>query len=72
MKAPILILSVRSDESDKIAALDEGADDYLTKPFSAGELLARVRALLRRAKETVTPPPVITVSIWSSMSVAIA
>jgi two-component system KDP operon response regulator KdpE len=62
MKAPILILSVRSDESDKIAALDEGADDYLTKPFSAGELLARVRALLRRAREAVTPPPVITVA----------
>jgi two-component system KDP operon response regulator KdpE len=38
---PILILSVRSGEADKIAALDEGADDYLTKPFSAGELLAR-------------------------------
>jgi two-component system, OmpR family, KDP operon response regulator KdpE len=62
MKAPILILSVRSGEADKIAALDEGADDYLTKPFSAGELLARVRALLRRAREAVTPPPVMTVS----------
>jgi two-component system KDP operon response regulator KdpE len=62
MKAPILILSVRSDESDKISALDEGADDYLTKPFSAGELLARVRALLRRAREEVTPPPVVTVA----------
>jgi len=45
---PILILSVRSGEDDKIAALDLGADDYLTKPFSTGELLARVRALLRR------------------------
>ena len=45
---PILILSARSDEQDKIAALDAGADDYLTKPFGVGELLARVRALLRR------------------------
>jgi two-component system KDP operon response regulator KdpE len=46
---PILILSVRDSEADKIAALDLGADDYLTKPFSTGELLARLRALTRRA-----------------------
>ncbi len=45
---PILILSARSQENDKIEALDAGADDYLTKPFSVGELRARVRALLRR------------------------
>ncbi|MBZ0096941.1 MAG: two-component system response regulator KdpE [Sulfuricella sp.] len=45
---PILILSARSTENDKIVALDAGADDYLTKPFGVGELLARVRALLRR------------------------
>lgn len=45
---PILILSVRNADDDKIAALDLGADDYLTKPFSTGELLARIRALLRR------------------------
>lgn len=49
LKAPILILSVRDNEADKISALDLGADDYLTKPFSAGELLAHIRALLRRA-----------------------
>jgi two-component system KDP operon response regulator KdpE len=48
-RVPILVLSVRDAEEDKIAALDLGADDYLTKPFGAGELLARVRALLRRA-----------------------
>lgn len=45
---PVLILSARSQEQDKIEALDAGADDYLTKPFSVGELRARVRALLRR------------------------
>jgi two-component system KDP operon response regulator KdpE len=46
---PVVVLSARSDERDKIAALDAGADDYLTKPFGVGELLARVRASLRRA-----------------------
>jgi two-component system KDP operon response regulator KdpE len=49
---PILVLSVREGEEDKIAALDLGADDYLTKPFGLGELLARLRALLRRAAGT--------------------
>jgi two-component system KDP operon response regulator KdpE len=51
--SPILVLSVRGNESDKVMALDLGADDYLTKPFSAGELLARMRALLRRAESRV-------------------
>jgi two-component system KDP operon response regulator KdpE len=46
---PILVLSARVDERDKIGALDAGADDYLTKPFGTGELLARVRAMLRRS-----------------------
>lgn len=57
-EVPILILSARSQEVDKIDALDAGADDYLTKPFSVGELRARVRALLRRQHrhgEEVTP-----------------
>jgi two-component system KDP operon response regulator KdpE len=45
---PIIILSVRNSENDKIEALDAGADDYLTKPFSMGELMARVRVVLRR------------------------
>jgi two-component system KDP operon response regulator KdpE len=47
--APILILSVRNTEHDKVAALDAGADDYVTKPFGMEELLARIRAALRRA-----------------------
>jgi len=49
-RGPILILSVRNADDDKITALDLGADDYLTKPFSTGELLARLRALLRRTQ----------------------
>jgi two-component system KDP operon response regulator KdpE len=47
---PIVVLSARSEEADKISALDAGADDYLTKPFGVGELLARVRANLRRPR----------------------
>ena len=47
-QTPIIILSVRETENDKIAALDAGADDYLTKPFSTGELMARMRVALRR------------------------
>ena len=53
---PIIILSVRGSESDKIAALDAGADDYLTKPFGVGELLARLRAALRRTAQTANEP----------------
>jgi two-component system KDP operon response regulator KdpE len=54
---PIIVLSARHQESQKIRALDAGADDYVTKPFSMGELLARLRAALRRAKpgEEVLP-----------------
>jgi len=55
---PILVLSVRDQERSKIEALDAGADDYVTKPFSVQELLARVRAHLRRAPERVTDAPV--------------
>jgi two-component system KDP operon response regulator KdpE len=48
---PIIVLSARANEADKIAALDAGADDYLTKPFGVGELQARVRATLRRRRQ---------------------
>lgn len=58
-EGPILMLSVISSDAEKVAALDIGADDYLTKPFSTSELLARIRALLRRSASRVTPPPVI-------------
>jgi two-component system, OmpR family, KDP operon response regulator KdpE len=57
-KIPILVLSVRDQERSKIEALDAGADDYVTKPFSVQELLARVRAHLRRAPERVTDAPI--------------
>jgi len=53
---PILILSVREHEQDKVAALDAGADDYLTKPFGTGELLARMRVALRRAAQSTLEP----------------
>jgi two-component system KDP operon response regulator KdpE len=57
-RTPVIVLSARTEERDKIASLDLGADDYLVKPFGVGELLARVRAALRRsptAGETVNP-----------------
>ncbi|MDN3242950.1 response regulator transcription factor [Glycomyces tritici] len=52
---PVVMLTARGEEHDRIAGLDLGADDYVTKPFSPGELAARVRAVLRRA--TAAPPP---------------
>jgi len=55
-QVPIIILSVREQERDKVAALDAGADDYLTKPFSTGELMARIRVALRRSTETSAEP----------------
>src|SRR5512147_2683830 len=53
---PIIILSVREAEQDKIAALDAGADDYLTKPFGTGELLARMRVALRKQSAAANEP----------------
>ena len=61
----VLMLSARGDETDKVTALSIGADDYMTKPFSLPELLARIKALLRRA--TPKPPEELSVnyhSIW--------
>ncbi|MFI8369588.1 response regulator transcription factor [Streptomyces sp. NPDC085466] len=55
-RAPVLVLSARSGSEDKVRALDSGADDYMTKPFSMDELLARVRAATRRTEEASTRP----------------
>ncbi len=57
---PIIILSVRGDEKDKVRALDEGADDYVTKPFGIEELLARIRVALRRSTGLTIAAPVFT------------
>ena len=54
-RTPIMMLTARTDEADRVAGLDLGADDYITKPFSVKELMARVRAILRRADENTLP-----------------
>lgn len=56
IQVPIIVVSVREQEKDKIAALDAGADDYLTKPFGVGELMARLRAALRRSAQVDNVP----------------
>ncbi|SFZ85435.1 two-component system, OmpR family, KDP operon response regulator KdpE [Devosia enhydra] len=55
-QVPIIVLSARDQETEKIAALDAGADDYIEKPFGIGELLARIRVALRRAEIAPSPP----------------
>ena len=55
-QVPIIVLSVRDRESEKVRALDAGADDFLTKPFGVGELLARIRVMLRRAVQQLPEP----------------
>lgn len=55
--APIIIVTVRREEAEKVELLDAGADDYITKPFGKHELLARIRAALRRAPAASSPPP---------------
>jgi two-component system, OmpR family, KDP operon response regulator KdpE len=64
-KVPILVLSVREAEREKIAALDAGADDFITKPFGMGELLARLRAALRRESEVDEEQPILTTKDFS-------
>ena len=56
---PIIMLTARSEESDKLVGLELGADDYVTKPFSPRELTARVRVVLRRSRGQVQPPPIL-------------
>jgi len=60
-KVPVVVLTARDRQHDKIAALDAGADDYVTKPFDVEELLARVRAVLRRISNTSSAPAVVRV-----------
>jgi two-component system KDP operon response regulator KdpE len=62
---PILVLSARQDQTDKVAALDAGADDYITKPFGMDELLARLRAALRRSTGNSVDAPVVTAASFT-------
>jgi two-component system KDP operon response regulator KdpE len=64
-KVPILVLSGRTDASDKVDALDAGADDYMTKPFSMDELMARLRALQRRAESDAADEPIVLIGHFS-------
>ena len=63
-RLPVILVTAKGAEMDKVRGLDAGADDYLSKPFGIMELLARVRALLRRSEEA-TPPPVLSVGALS-------
>lgn len=67
-RVPVIILSVRDRENDKVAALDAGADDFVTKPFSSGELLARLRTTLRRSQ----PHPAVSVFRSGNIEVDLA
>ncbi len=60
---PIIVVSAREQGEEKIAALDEGANDYVTKPFDAGELLARIRVALRSTRETASSPETGTITV---------
>ena len=65
-RAPVIVLSARTDSADKVEALDAGADDYVTKPFGMDELLARLRAAVRRGAETAdTDAPVVVTSSFT-------
>jgi two-component system, OmpR family, KDP operon response regulator KdpE len=67
-QVPIIVLSVRDRENDKVDALDAGADDYLTKPFGVGELLARIRAALRRSLQEIPEPLFISTDLKVDLS----
>jgi two-component system KDP operon response regulator KdpE len=64
-KVPILVLSGRADSADKVDALDAGADDYVTKPFSMDELMARLRALIRRSETETAGEPAVTIGHYT-------
>jgi two-component system KDP operon response regulator KdpE len=64
-QVPVIVLSARGREEDKIQALDAGADDYLTKPFSTGELMARIRVAFRHRGETAAEAPIYQTAHWS-------
>lgn len=63
-QTPVIVISARGQETDKIGALDVGADDYLTKPFGTGELLARIRVALRHADPGAAEEPVFRLGRW--------
>lgn len=65
LSAPVIVLSARTDSSDKVEALDAGADDYVTKPFGMDEFLARLRAAVRRAAVSDTDEPVVETSSFT-------
>ncbi|MEI6681170.1 MAG: response regulator [Bacteroidota bacterium] len=65
---PVIVLTVLDDEGVKIEALDHGADDYVTKPFNTGELLARIRVALRHASKTGDSPVITNGSIWIDLN----
>ena len=69
---PIIVISARNDDTDKIESLDAGADDYLTKPFSVDELLARLRATLRRLNRTAAESPDASVFTNGSLKIDFA
>src|SRR6476620_6260735 len=64
-QVPVLVLSARQESDDKVEALDAGADDYVTKPFGMDELLARIRAAVRRAPSDAADAPVVTTARFS-------